>query len=258
MIIQGSSDQLQGLRAAVLGSTTGIGAATALALASAGADVVVHGRSSRRAAETVAEAIRQIGRRCHVAMADLADRDASDRLADEAWEVWGGLDAWLHFAGADILTGSGRKLAYEQKLDTLLEIDLVSTMRLTRSIGRRMKNQGAGSIVTMGWDQAETGMEGDTGELFAATKAAVTAFTRSLALSLAPKVRVNSVAPGWIKTAWGESAPQPWVDRVLRETPLGRWGTTHDVARVACFLVSPASEFLTGQVIRVNGGAVRH
>jgi 3-oxoacyl-[acyl-carrier protein] reductase len=120
-----------------------------------------------------------------------------------------------------------------------------------------MREQGRGAIVTMGWDQADTGMEGDSGELFAATKGAVMAFTRSLALSLAPTVRVNAVAPGWIKTAWGESASRGWQDRVLRETPMRRWGTAEDVARVARFLVGPGSEFLTGQVVRVNGGAVR-
>jgi 3-oxoacyl-[acyl-carrier protein] reductase len=120
-----------------------------------------------------------------------------------------------------------------------------------------MKDQGSGAIVTMGWDQAETGMEGDSGELFAATKGAIMAFTRSLALSLAPTVRVNALAPGWIKTAWGAGASQPWHDRVLKETPLARWGTPEDVAQVACFLVSPAAAFVTGQVIRVNGGSVR-
>ena len=83
------------------------------------------------------------------------------------------------------------------------------------------------------------------------------AFTRSLALSLAPTVRVNALAPGWIKTAWGEGASPAWHDRVLRETPLARWGTPEDVAQAACFLVSPGAAFLTGQIIRVNGGSVR-
>src|SRR5437660_144391 len=134
---------------------------------------------------------------------------------------------------------------------------LGATSGLGRAIGRRMKAQGRGSIVTMGWDQAETGMEGDSGELFAVTKGAVMAFTRSLSLSLAPEVRVNALAPGWIKTAWGETASSAWQDRVIRETPLARWGTPHDVARVACFLVSPAAQFVTGQVVRINGGGVR-
>ena len=120
-----------------------------------------------------------------------------------------------------------------------------------------MKQQGSGVVLTVGWDQAETGMEGDSGELFSATKGAVMAFSRSLALSLAPEVRVNVLAPGWIKTAWGDSAPEAWHDRVIRETPQRRWGTPEDVAAVARFLVSPQAEFLTGQVFRVNGGAVR-
>jgi 3-oxoacyl-[acyl-carrier protein] reductase len=155
------------------------------------------------------------------------------------------------------LPGPGSKLSFDEKLDRLWEVDVVSTLRLCRSIGRKMVDQGHGSIVTMGWDQAETGMEGDSGELFGATKGAVLAFTRSLALRLAPGVRVNAVSPGWIKTAWGESAPTAWQERVLRETPLARWGLPDDVAEACRYLVGPGSSFVTGQVLRVNGGAIR-
>ena len=249
--------ELQGTRAAVLGSTSGIGRAVALALAEGGADVIVHGRRSREAAEEVAALVRSKGPRAEVLMADLEDREAGDRLVEAAWGTWGGLDAWLHLAGADTLTGPAAKLPFDAKLDHLWAVDVVATIRLCRSVGRLMKDQGHGSIVSMGWDQAETGMEGDSGELFAATKGAVLAFTRSLSLSLAPEVRVNAVSPGWIKTAWGDSASTPWQERVLRETPLGRWGSPEDVAGACRFLVGPGSAFLTGQVVRVNGGAVR-
>ncbi len=252
-----SAKELDGLRVAVLGSTSGIGRAVALKLAEAGADVIVHGKRSRAKADEVAELVRQQGVRSEVLMADLGDRAAGDQLVEAAWNLWSGLDAWLHLAGADTLTGAGAKLAFDQKLDRLWEVDVVSTLRLCRQVGRRMIDQGHGSIVTMGWDQAETGMEGDSGELFAATKGAVLAFTRSLALSLAPKVRVNAVSPGWIKTAWGESAPEVWQERVLRETPLARWGTPDDVAEACRYLVGPGSAFLTGQILRVNGGAIR-
>jgi 3-oxoacyl-[acyl-carrier protein] reductase len=241
----------------VLGSTSGIGRAVAVALADAGADVIVHGRSSLGAADAVAALVRDRGGRASVLMADLADRAAGDRLVDSAWSLWGGLDAWFHLAGADTLTGPAAKLSFDAKLDLLWSVDVVATIRLCRAVGKRMKAQGSGAIVTMGWDQADTGMEGDSGELFATAKGAILAFTRSLALSLAPTVRVNALAPGWIKTAWGESASQAWHDRVLAETPLARWGTPEDVAQVACFLVSPASSFLTGQIVRVNGGSVR-
>jgi 3-oxoacyl-[acyl-carrier protein] reductase len=257
MISNRSVMDLRGCRAAVLGSTSGIGRAVALALGGAGADVIVHGRSSLASAEAVAAEVRAKGVRADVLMADLADRAAGDRLVDHAWALWGGIDAWLHIAGADTLTGAAASLPFDAKLDLLWSVDVTATMRLCRAVGKRMKEQGSGTIVTMGWDQAETGMEGDSGELFAATKGAIMAFTRSLALSLAPTVRVNALAPGWIKTAWGAGASQPWHDRVLKETPLARWGTPEDVAQVACFLVSPAAAFVTGQVIRVNGGSVR-
>src|SRR6185436_1317432 len=95
--------------------------------------------------------------------------------------------------------------------------------------GERMRAAGGGVILNIGWDQAETGMEGDSGQLFGAVKAAVMAFTKSLALTLAPEVRVNCLAPGWIRTAWGEGASQASQDRVLRETQLGRWGMPADV-----------------------------
>jgi 3-oxoacyl-[acyl-carrier protein] reductase len=249
--------ELKGMRIAVLGSTSGIGRAVALELAGAGADVLIHGRSSRREADSLATKCRRFGVRAEVRMGNLADRAEGDRLVAEAWDLWGGLEGWLHLAGADTLTGAGAKLSFDAKLDQLWAVDVVATMRLCRQVGARMNDAGGGAIITMGWDQAETGMEGDSGELFAATKGAVMAFTRSLALSLAPKVRVNCLAPGWIKTAWGESASAAWQQRVLRETPSARWGTPEDVARAARFLVGPDSDFITGQVVRINGGAIR-
>ena len=120
-----------------------------------------------------------------------------------------------------------------------------------------MRSAGKGCILNIGWDQAATGMEGDSGELFATAKNAIMGFTRSLALSLAPRVRVNCIAPGWIRTAWGDQASDVWQERVRRETPLQRWGTPDDIAALARFLVSDEADYLTGQVINANGGAVR-
>ena len=113
-----------------------------------------------------------------VLMADLADRDAGDQLVHDAWGLWNGLDAWLHIAGADTLTGSAARLPFEAKLDLLWSVDVVATVRLCRAAGKRMAAAGSGAIVTMGWDQAETGMEGDSGELFATTKGAIMSFAQ--------------------------------------------------------------------------------
>ena len=117
-----------------------------------------------------------------------------------------------------------------------------------------MKAAGGGAILNIGWDGAGRGMAGDSGELFSAVKGAIMAFTRSLAQSLAPEVRVNCLAPGWIRTAWGDQAADSWQERARGESLRGRWGTPEDVARAARFLVSPDADFITGQVIDVNGG----
>ncbi len=255
---RGSQERsLSGVRAMVTGSSSGIGRAIALALANQGADVLIHARVSRERALQVVEQVCQRGCQSQMLLADLRLRDACQRLVEDAWRSFGPLDIWVNNAGADILTNQNQKLPFEAKLQELLAVDVAATMLLSRAIGARMKQAGHGVILNMGWDQAETGMEGDSGQLFGATKAAVMAFTKSLALTLAPEVRVNCLAPGWIRTAWGEKASAPWQERVVRETPLGRWGTPEDVAAVACWLVSPAAAFVTGQVIRINGGAVR-
>jgi NAD(P)-dependent dehydrogenase (short-subunit alcohol dehydrogenase family) len=203
------------------------------------------------------ELSRQFGLGVHGHPLDLSDPAECDRLAAETWEVYGGLDVLVCNAGADTLTGAAGKRSFDEKLEALLAVDLKATMRLSRDLGARMKARGRGCILTVGWDQAETGMEGDSGQLFAAVKGAVTCFTRSLALSLAPEVRVNCLAPGWIRTAWGETASAAWQERVREETPLGVWGLPEDVAAAAVFLAGPAAGFVTGQTVRVNGGAVR-
>jgi 3-oxoacyl-[acyl-carrier protein] reductase len=180
-----------------------------------------------------------------------------NQFASEAWEFWGGIDLCVNNAGVDLLTGEQARLPYAEKLQLLLDVDVRGTMLLSKELGGRMFAADSGIILNIGWDQADRGMEGDSGELFSAAKNAVMGFSRSLAVSLAPKVRVNCIAPGWIRTAWGEQASEAWQERVRRETPLQRWGTPEDIAAVARFLASPAAAYLTGQVINVNGGAIR-
>jgi NAD(P)-dependent dehydrogenase (short-subunit alcohol dehydrogenase family) len=249
--------ELAGLRALVTGSTTGIGRAIALELAAGGADVLIHGRRSRDRAAEVARDCTAAGVRADIVMADLRDAAARRELAAAAWRRWNGLDILVCNAGADTLTGAAARWPFEKKLAELWTIDVEATIALSRALGRRMQDRGTGVILTIGWDQAITGMEGDSGQLFGTSKAAVMAFTASLAKTLAPQVRVNCLAPGWIKTAWGENASQAWQDRAVREAPLARWGTPQDVAHAARWLASPAASFITGQVLRVNGGAVR-
>lgn len=251
------SPQLSGKVALVTGASSGIGRAIALALAHAGADVLVHARQSREAAEATAARIQQLGRQSRVLLADLGDPLTHEALVSDAFAWRGTVDIWVNNAGADVLTGAVAQQSFADKLQLLWQVDVLGTVQLARRVGALMKARGGRGeyvILNMGWDQAEQGMEGDSGEMFGTIKGAIMAFSRSLAQSLAPEVRVNCLAPGWIRTAWGAEASPYWQERVERETLLGRWGTPEDVAAVACFLASPAARYLTGQVVAVNGG----
>jgi 3-oxoacyl-[acyl-carrier protein] reductase len=251
---QSNGGELVGQIAVVTGSAGGIGRAIALELAAAGADCLVHAKENRGGADSVAAEIHRRGRAAEVTLADLADSAAQDSFAERAWQWRGHVDIWINNAGVDTLTGAAAASNFEQKLEALWQVDVRATVRLSRMIGQRMKQRGGGTIVNIGWDQSDIGMAGDSGELFATTKGAVAAFTGSLAKSLAPAVRVNCVAPGWIQTEWGQQASDYWQRRAVEESLLARWGTPEDVARTVRFLVSPAAGFITGQVIAVNGG----
>ncbi len=248
------SKELADTTAVVTGSASGIGRAIARQLADAGAAVLVHTRRNRQGAEALAAEIRTSGGQSQVVLADLGDQKQQDTLFEQAWQWRSGVDVWVNNAGADVLTGPAARWSFEEKLEQLWRVDVVATIRLARLAGRRMAEGRGGVILNMGWDGSTRGMAGPSGELFATAKGAVMAFTRSLAQSLAPKVRVNCLAPGWIRTAWGESASGDWQQRAEAECLLRRWGTPDDVARVARFLASGAASFLTGQSIEINGG----
>jgi len=245
---------LSGKSALVTGASSGIGRAIALALADAGADVLVHARANRDGADEVAQLVCGKGRKAHTFLADLADSTAREELIAATGEAFPKLDILVNNAGADILTEGRSGWPFEKKLEALWRVDVQATIAIARTIGRQMRSRGSGAILCIGWDGADHGMEGDSAEAFAAAKGAIMAFSRSLACSLSPEVRVNCLAPGWIKTAWGESASQAWQDRAAGQSLLGRWGTPDEIASAARFLVSDESSFLTGQVIHVNGG----
>ncbi|MEW5985894.1 MAG: SDR family oxidoreductase [Chloroflexota bacterium] len=247
---------LKDKRAVVTGASSGIGRAIALALATAGADVVVNYRqSAARAAQVVAE-IEQLGRRAWAVPADVAQAADVTRLVETAWQTMGAVSVWVNNAGADIITQPHRQRPAADRLAQVLDVDVRGTVLCSWAVGQRMQQAGSGVILNIGWDKAWLGMAGETAELFAVAKGAVMAFTKSLARTLAPQVRVNCLAPGWVQTAWGETASSPWQERVIGETPLGRWGQPEDIAKAAVFLCSDEAAFITGQILNVNGGVV--
>jgi 3-oxoacyl-[acyl-carrier protein] reductase len=217
--------------------------------------VLLTHRASAEGARAAAGAIESRGGRALVRQADLGTRDACERLVVEARDALGGIDVWVNNAGADVLTGEAAAWEWERKLDVLLAVDLKGTIACSYAAGEVMRERG-GAIVNMSWDHVTTGMAGENPQLFAAVKGGVLAFSKSLARSLAPGVRVNVLCPGWIETSFGQQADPEFRRSVADSTPLGRWGRPQDVADAAVYLASPAAAFLTGQALNVNGGVV--
>ena len=247
--------RLAGRRAVVTGASSGIGRAIALAFAREGAKVVVnYAHSAARAAEVVATIV-AAGGTAQAVQADVAQASAVEGLVRDAERALGGIDIWANIAGADILTGDGAKASDLAKLNHLIDVDLRGTLLCAWAVAPLMQAQGGGVILNMSWDLALRGMAERHAEMFAATKAGVTGFTRSLARSLAPIIRVNEVAPGWITTAFAETAMAPeYRAQVVAQTPLARFGSPDDVAAAAVFLCSEEAAFITGQTLKVNGG----
>jgi len=246
--------RLDGQVAVVTGASGGIGRATALALAESGAEVLLHANRRPEVALSAVRLIQKGGGTASFLTADLSQPEKQDAFVQGVLSMYLCVDHWINAAGVDLMNDANRALSFDEKLESLWSVDLVAALRMSKQIGRKMKQEGKGSILFFGWDGVERGMKGDTAELYGAVKGAVHGFTKSLAQSLAPEVRVNCVSPGWIATTWGAKASKTVKERGARESLMNRWGTPEDIASAVLFLVSDAASYINGQCITLNGG----
>jgi 3-oxoacyl-[acyl-carrier protein] reductase len=240
----------------VTGASSGIGQAIALRCARAGADLAITYRKNQSGAEATAQQIRALGRRVEVLRADISRREEIESLVARLKQAFARVDVWINNAGADILTGEGGTLSRLEKLDLVLQVDLRGTVLASWAAVDLMRSQGGGAIINMSWDHVTQGMEGENPGLYSAAKGGIASFSKSLARQVAPEIRVNILAPGFIETAFGEGANPRFREKVVDMTPLKRWGTPDDVAAAAVFLASDGAAFITGQMLAVNGGVV--
>jgi 3-oxoacyl-[acyl-carrier protein] reductase len=255
--MQGAAPPLAGMRVLVTGGSSGIGRGIAIAAARAGADIALTYRANERGARDVAREVEAFGRRARVIRLDLSDPASTNALASAARAAFGGVDAWINNAGADVLTGPSSTLTATEKLDLLLRVDLRGTVVASwQAVELMSAQENGGVIINMSWDHVLTGMAGLEAQLFSAVKGGVLSFSKSLARTVAPKLRVNVLAPGWIETAYGTEVEESIRRQVVQSTPLERWGTPDDVANAAVYLASPAASFVTGQTMFVGGGVV--
>ena len=231
--------RLEQKTAVITGASSGIGRAIALAYAREGAHVIVNYHRSQDKSGQIVQEIIAAGGRAAAIQADVRDRDSIERLVRESQAILGNIDIWVNNAGADILTGPGALLDDQEKLQNLIEVDLKGTIFCCWAIAPLMQSQGHGVIINMSWDLALHGLAGRNPQLFAATKAGITGFSRALAKTCGPDIRVNVLAPGWIETAFAENdMSNDYYQARIREIPVGRFGTPEDVAGAGVFLAS--------------------
>ena len=243
--------RLDGKRALVTGASKGIGAAIALALAEAGADVACHGNSS--APDETAERVRALGRQALALRGDLGTREAAPSLVEQTLAKFERIDILVNNAGT--IRRAPAVDYSEADWDAVIDVNLRSVFRLCQLAGRGMLERGRGKIVNIASLLSFQG--GITVPAYAASKGAVAQLTKALANEWAGRgVNVNAIAPGYIRTD-NTAALQSDATRnrqILERIPAGRWGEVADLTGAAVFLASPASDYVNGHVLAVDGG----
>lgn len=239
--------------AIVTGSSRGIGRAIAMELARRGCKLVVNYRANATAAAQVVDSIRKEGGEALAVRADVRFESEAQGLVRSAVEAFGTIDILVNNAGITRDTLLARMS--EEDWDAVLDTNLKGAFHCAKAVQRIFLPKRSGRIISIG---SVVGLAGNAGQAnYAAAKAGLVGFTKSLAKELGSRhITVNLVAPGFVQTDITAKLPSEIVERALAHIPLGRLGSPEDVAGAVAFLASDAAAYITGQVIRVDGGII--
>jgi len=245
---------LHGAVALVTGASSGIGRATAEALAREGARVGVNYHKNQKGAEQAVEIIRKAGGEALAIRADVTRADEVQTLVEAVRKQWGRIDILVNNAG-DMIARQTLADMTEKYWDEIMNLNLKSAFFLTKAVWEEMAARKSGSIINVSSIAARNG--GGLGSAaYAAAKGGLLTYTKGLAKELAPHgIRVNAVAPGVIATPFHERlSSAEMMQKLVAGIPLGRAGTSEEIADVIVFLASPAARYITGETVEVNGG----
>ncbi|TME49529.1 MAG: 3-oxoacyl-[acyl-carrier-protein] reductase [Chloroflexi bacterium] len=242
---------LSGRTALVTGASRGIGRATAVALATAGADVALAYGSGIKEVERVSSEVREHGARAVLLAADLSDATAAAGLVERTVTELGALDIVVNNAGI-ARDGLAVRLRDHDWAD-VIAVDLTAVFYICRAALRPMLRKRFGRIVNV---SSVSGVMGNAGQVnYSAAKAGLVGLTKSLAREVATRdITVNGVAPGFIETEMTASLAEPARQAAVAAVPMQRMGTAEEVAAAIAFLVSPGASYITGHVLHVDGG----
>jgi 3-oxoacyl-[acyl-carrier protein] reductase len=238
--------------AVVTGGTSGIGKAIARKLAAEGAHVCLFGRNAERGAEAVAE-IEASGGSAQFFQVDVGKHDAVDEAIQALLKEHGAIDILVNNAG---ITRDGLLMRLtEDHWDSVLETNLKSAFNTCRAVARAMLKNRSGKVVNI---SSVVGLTGNAGQThYSASKSGLIGFTKSLAREFASRgICVNCVAPGFIQTPMTDELTEEQRKAILNSVPLGRMGEPEEIANAVAFLAGPHSDYITGQVLTVDGGMV--
>ena len=240
--------------ALVTGASSGIGHATAVAMAKQGARVGVNYCKNQAGAEQAAETIRKAGSEALVIHADVTHQADVLAMVESVRKAWGRLDILVNNAG-DLLARRTLADMTEEYWDQIMALNLKSAFLCVRAVWEEMAARKSGCIINVSSIAGRNG-GGPGAAAYSAAKGALLTYTKSLAKELAPHgIRVNGIAPGVIATPFHERySPAEVMQRLVALIPLGRAGTSEEIADVIVFLASPAARYITGETIEVNGG----
>ncbi|HYE11338.1 MAG: 3-oxoacyl-(acyl-carrier-protein) reductase [Clostridia bacterium] len=245
--------QLTGKTAIVTGGARGIGKSIAMTLAAAGANIVINYTSSSKAAEEVVEEAKKLGVSALAVKADVSKNDEIENLVKEVLNQFGSIDILVNNAG---ITRDNLLIRMsEEDFQAVIDINLKGAFICTKHVSKVMMKQRTGKIINIA---SVVGVMGNAGQSnYAASKAGLIGFTKSIAKELAKRnINVNAVAPGYIETDMTASLPEKVREEFMINIPMARGGVPQDVANVVLFLSSKYSDYVTGQVINIDGGMV--